>query len=178
MYRDRVTGKYPVSASEIKTLRPHASVPDILTASALDFLGFDAVFVYPLPNLTSGQTVREVAPLVMEDGNYYQQWEVIDCPQISASHSNLAISVNTLIEIVQRRLDDFAASRNYDNILSLCTYATSKDPIFSAEGQRGVDLRDATWRKCYDILEEINRDEKQIPDIDTVLSELPVLSWV
>lgn len=176
MYRDRMSGQYPISASEIKALRPHASVPEVLTAMALDFLGFDVVFVSPAPVLASGQTAKEVEPLIMEDGNYYQQWEVIDGPQIPPA-DNLSISISALTEIVQRRLDDFAAARNYDNILSLCTYATSKDPIFSAEGQRGVDLRDATWRKCYDILEDINRDGKQIPDIDTVLSELPVLSW-
>ena len=47
---------------------------------------------------------------------------------------------------IQQRLDDFARSKgkSYDNMISLCTYATSKKPIFSIKGQYGVEARDAT----------------------------------
>jgi hypothetical protein len=44
----------------------------------------------------------------------------------------------------QSRLDTFANTRNYDGILSACTYASSSIPKFANEGQYCVDARDAT----------------------------------
>ena len=47
--------------------------------------------------------------------------------------------------MVQQRLDTLAQSWGYDGILSLSTYAASTVSRFHAEGQVGVDWRDATW---------------------------------
>ena len=83
-----------------------------------------------------------------------------------------------VVEATQRRLDDFAKTKNYDNIVSACTYATSTDPIFSAEGQRAVDLRTATWRKLYEILAEVDSGARPTPTkFSDIESELPTLSW-
>ena len=85
----------------------------------------------------------------------------------------------SVVKFVQERLDNFAKTRNYDNILSACTYATSTVPKFKTEGQYCVDVRDATWSKLYEILEEVKSGKRSTPksysDIET---ELPVLKWV
>ena len=87
--------------------------------------------------------------------------------------------VQAEIEVaVQKRLDDFAATRYYNSILSACTYATSTVPRFAAEGQYCVEARDATWAKCYEILSAVQAGTRPMPtgyaDIE---SELPVLTW-
>jgi hypothetical protein len=79
---------------------------------------------------------------------------------------------------IQKRLDDFAKTRNYDNILSACTYATSSVPKFAAEGQYCVDARDATWAAAYALMDEVLAGQRPIPEsIADLEPGLPVLAW-
>lgn len=85
---------------------------------------------------------------------------------------------------IQQRLDDFARTRNYDDIKSACTYALSGVAKFKAEGECCVNLRDATWSAVYQILEQAlagnwpttgaGRIPTNIADIE---SDLPALEW-
>lgn len=84
----------------------------------------------------------------------------------------------TFVAAIQQRLDDFARTRNYDNILSACTYATSSVPKFAAEGQRAVDLRDQTWAAAYTILDDVLANRRSMPaSIADIEDDLPALEW-
>ncbi len=78
----------------------------------------------------------------------------------------------------QQRLDDFARTRLYDDILSACTYANSAVPKFRNEGQYCVNARDATWAKLYQIMYGALAGTRPIPagyaDIE---ADLPPLEW-
>lgn len=79
---------------------------------------------------------------------------------------------------IQKRLDDFARTRNYDNALSAATYATSTNQKFAAEGQYIVEVRDATWAAGYAILEDVLAGNRPIPEsIEDFEDELPQLEW-
>lgn len=82
-----------------------------------------------------------------------------------------------LTAAVQRRLDQTAQARGYDGILSLCSYATSADAAFAAEGRAGVAFRDAAWRHCYQVLAEVEAGERPIPTEAELLAELPPMAW-
>ena len=83
-----------------------------------------------------------------------------------------------IVSSTQQRLDNFAKTRNYDSILSACTYATSAVPKFRTEGQYCVEARDATWAKLYSILEEVNQGIRPMPTgFSDIELELPVLIW-
>jgi len=79
---------------------------------------------------------------------------------------------------IQQRLDVFARQRNYDGILSACTYATSTVAKFKAEGQACVNLRDATWAAAYDILAKVSSGQRPMPtSIADIEADLPAAVW-
>jgi len=113
------------------------------------------------------------------------QWGAPDLvamtPEEAEAHINPPLTLQTMLvqytTAIQQRLDDFARTRNYDSIMSACTYATSTIPQFAAEGQRCVSLRDATWAAGYAILAEVEAGNRQIPTVEQVMAELPALTW-
>ncbi len=124
--------------------------------------------------------VRSAAP-VQVDGVWTQRWEIyqLSTEEVGANQAAAAQALQqSIVDATQERLDSFARTRNYDNILSACTYATSNIPKFAAEGQIAVNLRDATWAALYQILEEVQAGQREAPtgfsDIEPLL---PPLEW-
>lgn len=78
---------------------------------------------------------------------------------------------------VQAHMDVKARERNYDGILSLCTYATSVVPKFAAEGQAGVEWRDAVWATCYAIMADVQDGKRPAPTAEQLIAELPPFVW-
>lgn len=85
--------------------------------------------------------------------------------------------IASLTAAVQQHLDTTARTRNYDGILSLCTYATSLDPTFKCEGQAGVEWRDSVWRTSYQIMAEVKVGTRATPGSEELLSLLPEIVW-
>lgn len=83
-----------------------------------------------------------------------------------------------IVNATQQRLDIFAQTRNYDGVLSLCTYASSPNAKFQAEGQYGVEARDTTWTKLLNILAEVEAGTRPMPTgYAEIEPELPPLVW-
>ena len=82
-----------------------------------------------------------------------------------------------LTNAVQSHLDAKARERNYDGILSLCTYATSTNATFSAEGQAGVIWRDSCWAKSYEVMQAVLPGARTVPTAAELIAELPVFTW-
>ncbi|HEX9023249.1 MAG TPA: hypothetical protein VF799_05355 [Geobacteraceae bacterium] len=82
-----------------------------------------------------------------------------------------------LTQAVQSHLDITAQQRNYDGILSACSYATSTNARFQAEGQACVAWRDAVWSKCYEVLAAVQAGTAAIPTADQLIADLPTLAW-
>jgi hypothetical protein len=84
----------------------------------------------------------------------------------------------TIVAKTQSRLDEFARTRNYDGILSACTYATSTIPKFQTEGQYCVNARDNTWDTLYVFLAEVQTGLRPVPnDFSDIEPHLPILEW-
>lgn len=83
-----------------------------------------------------------------------------------------------VVTATQARLDTFTNTRNYDGILSACTYASSAVPKFQSEGQYCVNARDNTWATLYTLMGEVQAGTRAMPaTIDEVVALLPELTW-
>lgn len=82
-----------------------------------------------------------------------------------------------LTDAVQHHLDAKAKERNYDGILSACSYAASTNPQFVAEAQACVTWRDAVWAACYRLLAEVIADVRPIPSAEELIALLPTMEW-
>jgi hypothetical protein len=110
-----------------------------------------------------------------------QQWEVYALPaeEAAANQASAAQSLQqSIVDAPQQRLDEFARTRNYDGILSACTYATSAIPKFAAEGQYAVQARDATWAALYQFMADVQTGAQPVPSgFEDVEPLLPELEW-
>lgn len=107
----------------------------------------------------------------------YQEWLAAgNTPQPVDPPSNDEI-LATLTNAIQSHMDTKARERNYDGILSLCTYATSLNAKFSAEGQAGVEWRDGCWAKGYEIMNAVLAGYRGIPTEAELIAEMPVFTW-
>lgn len=169
--------KYPYSIGQLRKDNPQVSFPRNPGDAVLAY--YNVFFVAPSPQPSFAkmtQRIEETAPQLV-DGAWEQSWAVVALT-VEEQQQVLQRIEQDVTEQTQQRLDAFAQTRNYDGVLSLCTYATSADPKFKQEGQYGVEARDATWAKLYEILAEVEAGTRPVPDgYDNIEPELPVLEW-
>lgn len=103
-------------------------------------------------------------------------WKNAPTPEETAQAA-LAVAERELTAAVQGYMDTIARARGYDSILSLCSYATSSNPLFAAEGQAGVNFRDGCWGVSHRIADDVRAGQRPIPTQQGVLDELPVMQW-
>ena len=115
------------------------------------------------------------------EGEWVYTVEIADktAEEIVAEHRAAVYKlVKQVTDATQSRLDTFAATRNYDGILSACTYASSQIPKFAAEGQYCVNARDNTWATLYSIMAEVEAGTRPMPQsFADIEPDLPMLTW-
>ncbi|MBC7198143.1 MAG: hypothetical protein H5U32_02730 [Pseudomonas balearica] len=97
-------------------------------------------------------------------------------PYIASAKSNEA-NVAEYTDFMQKYMDSIAKQRRYDGILALCTYATSTNPVFAAEGQAGVVFRDAVWDFGYKLFADVTSGIRELPSTEELLIMLPKMVW-
>ena len=108
---------------------------------------------------------------IEDKGEYY---EVVEIPVHIPTHEELK---KMFTDAIQNYLDTTAQERRYDNIFTAISYVNSTDETFAREAQACLVWRDKVWRKCYDILDAVEAGEREVPTIEELIAELPVIDW-
>lgn len=171
--------EYPYNPENLRLEYPQTSFPATLTPEFLASYNIINIVSKGAPEFNQlTHKAVEVSPNYNEiDEQWEQNYFIVP---ITAEEQN-AIFINIITEIsneVQKRLDDFARTRYYDGILSLCTYMNSSNLKFQSESLYGLEIRDSTWAKVYQIFGEVQNNIRPMPmayaDIE---AELPILNW-
>jgi hypothetical protein len=194
-YIELATSRYPVSQSQIRAENPQTSYPASFPVPD----GYAVVFPAPAPTPPNPviQIAREVAPVLTSKGTYEQAYEIVDrfsdytddegvvhtkaeqeAAAIAADQAEKTSQLIKSIEVAtQARLDDFAKTKGYDNVISACSYATSTSK-YGLEGQYCVTAREATWDTLFQLIADVQAGLKPMPasyaDVEPLL---PVLAW-
>lgn len=88
------------------------------------------------------------------------------------ARKNAKPSEASYIAAVQDMLDTEARRKNYDNILSACSYAGAPNP-FQAEAVSFVQWRGDCWSRCYAILADVQASRRTQPTVAELVAELP-----
>ena len=104
-------------------------------------------------------------------GNYY---EVVANPIHIPTQEEIK---KMFTDAIQKYMDTVAQERGYDNIFTAISYVNSTDEIFAREAKACLEWRDKVWRTCYNILDEVEAGLREIPTIEELMAELPVIEW-
>ena len=168
---------YPFSEWELKRENPNTSFPNKIPEDVLNDFNMFKVHPVPMPIVDYTKVVIEAEPQLINN-EWHQSWTIRDATQHELNEHCKAIK-DGIIYQVQQRLDEFAQTRNYDNLLSLCSYATDSDLLFRKEGEFGVEIRSQNWRKCYQILDEIESGTRVVTEgYAEIKHELPPTQWL
>lgn len=171
--------RYPYSLTDLRRDNPNTTFPN--SPSESDLLSFGVALVYnstPPQYDVMTQNLAEGIPVFnAQNRRWEQSWQIA-----AKSPEEIAAAVqalqNDIVHQTQERLDAFARTRNYDGILSACTYAASTVPKFRDEGQYCVNARDATWASLYQFMAEVEAGQRPVPTgYADVEPSLPALEW-
>lgn len=170
--------QYPYSVEQLKSDNPNTSFPIELSQDALKEWNVYPVFHSEEPNVAITETYSQGTPVFNETTKQWVQTWVVRNKTEEETKEYLDTLQRSIVDQTQAKLDAFAGTRGYGSILSACTYATSSVSKFKTEGQYCVDMRDATWAKLYQILEEVKAGMRPVPsEFKDVEPFLPVLRW-
>lgn len=160
---------------------PTASIPE---GGDVTVLGYFPVIESPVPDYD--HLTQTVVWVVKSEGSsrgqiFTREYSVVDLPQ-EIVNDNLSEHMNrqkvTFLQTAQKRLDDFAKERGYDDIKSAVGYVASTIPSFRAEAEICIRKRDEMWSALYAVLEKVQSNQIPIPkDFTEIEQYLPVLEW-
>jgi hypothetical protein len=173
-----------VSELDFKNTFPNVCFPEVMDDTFLADYGYANLNYVPSPPNTATQKYVESTPSLI-NGVWSTTWVATNfTPEELASQ--LFIKKADYARQVQKRLDDFAATADFDGINSAAGYANSvlsanPTPTETAIKNKGIYanmVRLQTWAALSDLNAAIALGTTPMPaNIAGVFAVLPVLAW-
>lgn len=167
--------RYPYSVAELKKDFPNTSFSQNVEKSDLSAFNVFEVLPVARPVVDYTKVVLEEKPALIS-GKWTQVWLVRDATDSEKEKAFAVVRAGYGAQ-VQNHLNVVVRLRDYDDIVSACSYVSSTNPKYSAEGQSCVAWRDAVWEETYKILDDVWAGIRPLPTIEELLSELPSIVW-
>jgi hypothetical protein len=84
--------------------------------------------------------------------------------------------IKRLESALDAHLDAVAQSYRYESIRTMVTYALSTNPQFAAEGNAGLQLRDAVYTRGIEVIEEVEAGERNVPTEEELIALMPSIT--
>jgi len=144
-----------VSVAEFKAAHPNTSFPATLSAELLDSFGYKEIVTVEVEEHPDYEV--QVSDVEMING-------VPTITQTLVQRDAMVIKTNKVNEyksFVDTQLNDAAAERGYDSIISACSYAVTGSTYYD-DGIYFVNLRDAVWTEYAEICSSYMDDMSDI----------------
>lgn len=177
--KDSQVEEYPFDLQKLKQDNPTTSFPDNFYKDLTSLLEYGVVLVYSsnIPEYNSKMYKLVEGTPSYNGSTWMQVWKIIplNAEEIQDSIESFKKVVSNK---VQARLDVFATTRDYDNIISAISYINSNIPKFAIEAHYAMQARDLTWSRVYEIFLDVTAGIRPVPvSYYEVEQELPVLEW-
>lgn len=152
---------------------PGGPLPDDLLAL------YNIYRVIPQPQPVYNKLISKAVNInpVQVNGVWTEQWQVVTLTQ-EEQQEKLNELKQSIVDATQERLDNFAKTRNYDGILSCCSYHNSTNTKFATEANYCIQARTDTWTTLYQILGEVETGVRPTPQgFSDIEPDLPPLQW-
>ena len=104
--------------------------------------------------------------------------EEYDVVAIVTTQPKVSDIQNAFLMRVRDRLNNFAKTRMYDDILSACSYVNDSNLKFKSEAEYCIQMRSETYSKLFEILSDMESNKRPlITNFNAIESELPNLVW-
>lgn len=165
----------------IRNENPNSSIPE---GADMSIIGYFPIVetVEPMYDIVTQGLRYSIDAIATKTGiEYHRAWSIYDLPQEKIDE-NIAINNKTIkeniISFAEKRLDDFAKERGYDDIKSACSFYGSPVLQYHNDAVIALDVRSRTWESLYKLLNDVETGLVPIPKgIDEVNTILPILKW-
>lgn len=144
----------------------NVSLPEILSAEVLAEMGFAEVMRGEIPSYDGPTQQIEESDPILVGGVWTTTWAVSGRPvsDIKAAFKS----------ITEGYLDGIAQAHDYRDIAVMCSYTSSTNAAWKAEGEAANTLRDAAWTKFHEVEASLDAGGA-IPTSAEFLAMLPTL---
>lgn len=88
-----------------------------------------------------------------------------------------APAVENYQRAVEQHIEDVAAEKGYSSAVSCASYVTDPNPAWAEEAASFVAWRSSVWAHVFGELAKVQQGERDIPQLDELISELPSSPW-